>query len=198
MRASRENQKKILDFIKSEIELKGYPPSVREICAAVGLKSTSTVHAHLNHLEEQGLIRRDSTKPRALEVLDGSHARGRSVPLVGRVTAGMPILAIENIEDHLVLPQSMLGHDDIFCLRVTGDSMIDIGILDGDIVVIRQQSTAENGEIVVAMVDDEATLKRIYYEYGHVRLQPENSTMAPIIVDNAEVLGKLVALIRQF
>lgn len=198
MRASRENQKKILDFIKSEIEQKGYPPSVREICAAVGLKSTSTVHAHLNHLEEQGLIRRDSTKPRALEVLDGSHARGRTVPLVGRVTAGMPILAIENIEDHLVLPQSMLGHDDIFCLRVTGDSMIDIGILDGDIVVIRQQSTADNGEIVVAMVEDEATLKRIYYEYGHVRLQPENSTMAPIIVDNAEVLGKLVALIRQF
>ena len=198
MRASRENQKKILDFIKSEIEQKGYPPSVREICAAVGLKSTSTVHAHLNHLEEQGLIRRDSTKPRALEVLDGSHARGRSVPLVGRVTAGMPILAIENIEDHLVLPQSMLGHDDIFCLRVTGDSMIDIGILDGDIVVIRQQSTADNGEIVVAMVEDEATLKRIYYEHGHVRLQPENSTMAPIIVENAEVLGKLVALIRQF
>ncbi|MBE5773978.1 MAG: transcriptional repressor LexA [Clostridiales bacterium] len=198
MRASRENQKKILDFIKSEIEQKGYPPSVREICAAVGLKSTSTVHAHLNHLEEQGLIRRDSTKPRALEVLDGSHARGRTVPLVGRVTAGMPILAIENIEDHLVLPQSMLGHDDIFCLRVTGDSMIDIGILDGDIVVLRQQSTADNGEIVVAMVDDEATLKRIYYEHGHVRLQPENSTMAPIIVDNAEVLGKLVALIRQF
>lgn len=198
MRASRENQKKILDFIKSEIEQKGYPPSVREICAAVGLKSTSTVHAHLNHLEEQGLIRRDSTKPRALEVLDGSHARGRSVPLVGRVTAGLPILAIENIEDHLVLPQSMLGQDDIFCLRVTGDSMIDIGILDGDIVVLRQQSTAENGEIVVAMVEDEATLKRIYYEHGHVRLQPENSTMAPIIVDNAEVLGKLAALIRQF
>ena len=198
MRSSQQNQQKILDFIKKEIEQKGYPPSVREICAGVGLKSTSTVHAHLNHLEEQGLIRRDSTKPRALEVLDGSHARGRTVPLVGRVTAGMPILAIENIEDHLVLPQSMLGHDDIFCLRVTGDSMIDIGILDGDIVVLRQQSTADNGEIVVAMVDDEATLKRIYYEHGHVRLQPENSTMAPIIVDNAEVLGKLVALIRQF
>lgn len=198
MRAAQENQKKILDFIKSEIEYKGYPPSVREICAAVGLKSTSTVHAHLNHLEQQGLIRRDSTKPRALEVLDGSHARGRTVPLVGRVTAGMPILAIENIEDHLVLPQNMLGNDDIFCLRVSGDSMIEIGILDGDIVVLRQQSTAENGEIVVAMVDDEATLKRIYYEHGHVRLQPENSTMAPIIVDDAQVLGKLVALIRQF
>ena len=199
MRTSGNNQQKILDFIKSEIEDKGYPPSVREICAAVGLRSTSTVHAHLNHLEEQGLIRRDSTKPRALEVLDGSHARGRSVPLVGRVTAGQPILAIENIEDYLMLPQNMLGKDDLFCLRVQGESMIDIGILDGDIVVLRQQDTADNGEIVVAMTEeDEATLKRIFYEDGHVRLQPENSTMEPIIVDNATVLGKLVALIRQF
>ena len=198
MRSSQANQQRILDFIKSEIELKGYPPSVREICQAVGLKSTSTVHAHLNHLEEQGLIRRDSTKPRALEVLDGSHQRGRSVPLVGRVTAGQPILAIENIEDYLVLPQSMLGQDDVFCLRVQGESMIDIGILDGDIVVLRQQDSADNGDIVVAMVDDEATLKRIFYEDGHVRLQPENATMAPIIVENAAVLGKLVALFRQF
>ena len=198
MRSSQQNQQRILDFIKHEIEEKGYPPSVREICAAVGLKSTSTVHAHLNHLEEQGLIRRDSTKPRTLEVLDGSHARGRSVPLVGRVTAGQPILAIENIEDYLVLPQSMLGHDDIFCLRVQGESMIEAGILDGDIVVLRQQSSADNGDIVVAMVDDEATLKRIFYEDGHVRLQPENHTMDPIIVENAEVLGKLTALVRQF
>jgi len=199
MRTSHENQQKILDFIKSEIEEKGYPPSVREICAAVGLRSTSTVHAHLNHLEEQGLIRRDSTKPRALEVLDGSQSRGRSVPLVGRVTAGMPILAIENIEDYLTLPQSMLGRDDMFCLRVQGESMIDIGILDGDIVVLRQQDTAENGEIVVAMTrDDEATLKRIFYEDGRVRLQPENRTMDPIYADSVTVLGKLVALIRQF
>ena len=199
MRASHENQQKILDFIKSEIDEKGYPPSVREICAAVGLRSTSTVHAHLNHLEEQGLIRRDSTKPRALEVLDGSHSRGRSVPLVGRVTAGMPILAIENIEDYLTLPQSMLGKDDMFCLRVQGESMIDIGILDGDIVVLRQQDTAENGEIVVAMTpDDEATLKRIFYEDGRVRLQPENRTMAPIYAESVTVLGKLTALIRQF
>ncbi|MBR1821877.1 MAG: transcriptional repressor LexA [Clostridia bacterium] len=199
MRASHDNQQKIRDFIKAEIEDKGYPPSVREICAAVGLRSTSTVHAHLNHLEEQGLIRRDSTKPRALEVLDGSHARGRSVPLVGRVTAGQPILAIENIEDYLMLPQSMLGKDDLFCLRVQGESMIDIGILDGDIVVLRQQDTADNGEIVVAMTeDDEATLKRIFYEDGHVRLQPENSTMEPIYADTVTVLGKLVALIRQF
>lgn len=199
MRTSHENQQKILDFIKAEIEDKGYPPSVREICAAVGLRSTSTVHAHLNHLEEQGLIRRDSTKPRALEVLDGSHARGRSVPLVGRVTAGQPILAVENIEDYLMLPQSILGKDELFCLRVQGESMIDIGILDGDIVVLRQQDTAENGEIVVAMTpDDEATLKRIFYEDGRVRLQPENSTMQPIYAPTVTVLGKLVALVRQF
>ena len=199
MRASHENQQRILDFIKSEIEDKGYPPSVREICAAVGLRSTSTVHAHLNHLEEQGLIRRDSTKPRALEVVDGTQARGRSVPLVGKVTAGQPILAVENIEDYLTLPQSMLGKDEMFCLRVQGESMIDIGILDGDIVVLRKQDTAENGEIVVAMTpEDEATLKRIYYEKDRVRLQPENSTMEPIYTENATVLGKLVALVRQF
>jgi len=199
MRASHENQQKILDFIKSEIEDKGYPPSVREICAAVGLRSTSTVHAHLNHLEAQGLIRRDSTKPRALEVLDGSQARGRSVPLVGRVTAGQPILAIENIEEYLTLPQSVLGQGKMFSLKVEGESMIDAGILDGDIVVLRQQDTAENGDIVVAMTpEDEATLKRIYYEKDRVRLQPENATMAPIYVDSVTVLGKLVALIRQF
>ena len=198
MRSAQQNQQKILDFIKREIEDKGYPPSVREICAAVGLRSTSTVHAHLNHLEQQGLIRRDSTKPRALEVLDGTLARGRSVPLVGRVTAGMPILAVENIEDYLVLPQSMLGKDDIFCLRVQGESMIEAGILDGDIVVLRQQDSAENGDIVIALVGDEATLKRIFYEDGRVRLQPENSAMDPIYVDRANVLGKLVALIRQF
>ena len=199
MRASHENQQKILDFIKSEIEEKGYPPSVREICAAVGLRSTSTVHAHLNHLEAQGLIRRDSTKPRALEVLDGSQARGRSVPLVGRVTAGQPILAIENIEEYLTLPQSVLGQGKMFSLKVEGESMIDAGILDGDIVVLRQQDTAENGDIVVAMTpEDEATLKRIFYEEGRVRLQPENPAMAPIYADSVTVLGKLVALIRQF
>ena len=199
MRSSQQNQQKILDYIKSEIEDKGYPPSVREICAAVGLRSTSTVHAHLNHLEEQGLIRRDPTKPRALEVVDGSQPRGRSVPLVGRVTAGQPILAIENIEEYLSLPQSVLGQGNMFSLRVEGESMIDAGIMDGDIVVLRQQDTAENGEIVVAMTpEDEATLKRIFYEEGRVRLQPENSTMAPIYVDSVTVLGKLVALIRQF
>ena len=198
MRSSEENQKKILEFIKKEIEQKGYTPSVREICAAVGLKSTSTVHAHLNHLEAQGLIRRDSTKPRALEVLDGSHARGRSVPLVGQVTAGLPILAVENIEDYLTLPQSMLGQDEVFCLRVQGESMIEIGILDGDIIAVRTQDTAENGDIVVAMIEEEATLKRIFYEDHRVRLQPENSQMSPIYADHVTVLGKLIALFRKF
>lgn len=198
MRSSEANRQKILEFIKSEIESRGYPPSVREICRAVGLRSTSTVHAHLNHLEEQGLIRRDPTKPRALEVLDGSQQRGRSVPLLGRVTAGQPIMAVENIEDYLTLPQSMLGRDEVFALRVQGESMIGAGILDGDIVVLRQQDSADNGDIVVALVGDEATLKRIFYEDGHVRLQPENATMAPIIVESAAVLGRLVALVRQF
>ena len=198
MRASAENQKKILDFIRHEIEEKGYPPSVREICAAVGLKSTSTVHAHLNTLEKKGFIRRDSTKPRALEVLDNSVSRGRTVPLVGKVTAGLPILAIENIEDYLTLPQHMVGYDDLFCLRVQGESMIEIGILDGDIIVVRQQDDAVNGEVVVALIEDEATVKRIFYEEKQVRLQPENRYMEPIYADSVQVLGKVVALFRQF
>ena len=198
MRSAHENQQKILDFIKMEIEQKGYPPSVREICAGVGLKSTSTVHAHLNHLEQQGLIRRDSTKPRALEVIDGTQARGRSIPLVGKVTAGLPILAIENIEDYLVLPQDRFGRDELFGLRVQGESMIEAGILDGDVIVVRPQNNAENGEIVVAMIEDEATVKRIYYEKKRVRLQPENRFMEPIYAENVQVVGKVVALFRQF
>ena len=198
MRSSQQNQQRILDFIKKEIEQKGYPPSVREICAGVGLKSTSTVHAHLNHLEEQGYIRRDSTKPRALEIIDGTQSRGRSVPLVGRVTAGLPILAIENIEEYMTLPQEMLGRDEVFCLRVQGESMIDAGILDGDIIVVREQNNAENGEIVVAMIEDEATVKRIYYEKTRVRLQPENQFMEPIYAENAQVIGKVVGLFRMF
>ena len=197
MRASEENQNKILDFIRKEIEDKGYPPSVREICAAVGLKSTSTVHAHLNNLEKRGLIRRDSTKPRALELTDGSGARGRAVPLVGKVTAGVPILAQQNIEEYFTLPQNVIGFDDAFVLSVQGESMIEAGILDGDFVVVRKQESAENGDIVVAMIDDEATVKRIYYEPTRVRLQPENSTMKPIYAKKVTVLGKVVALFRQ-
>ena len=198
MRSSAENQRKILEFIRKEIETKGYPPSVREICQAVGLKSTSTVHAHLNQLEEQGVIRRDATKPRALEVLDNPLSKGRTVPLVGKVTAGLPILAIENIEDYMVFPQDMLGRDDVFALRVQGDSMIEAGILDGDIIIVRRQEPAENGDIVVAMIGDEATVKRIFYEKGRVRLQPENASMQPIYADHVQVLGKLAALFRQF
>ena len=198
MRSSIENQQKILDFIRSEIETRGYPPSVREICAAVGLKSTSTVHAHLNALEKRGLIRRDSAKTRAMELTDGSAARGRSVPLVGKVTAGLPILAVQNIEEYMVLPQDMARGDDVFCLRVQGESMIDIGILSDDIIVVRAQSSAENGEVVVAMVDDEATVKRIFYEKERVRLQPENRAMDPIYAPSAQVLGKVIALYREF
>ncbi len=197
MRSGKEKKQQILDYIRSEIEAKGYPPSVREICLAVGLKSTSTVHAHLNSLEEEGFIRRDATKPRALELLDGVMSRGRSVPVVGKVTAGVPILAQQNIEEYLVLPQNVIGQDDAFILSVRGESMIEAGILDGDYVVVRRQSYANNGDIVVAMIDDEATVKRIFYERTGVRLQPENSTMSPIYVREVTVLGKVIALFRQ-
>ncbi len=199
MRSSGQNQQKILDFIRSEIETKGYPPSVREICAAVGLRSTSSVHMHLTQLEKKGLIRRDATKPRALELLDSPLSKARTVPLVGKVTAGQPILAIENIEDQLIIPNDLASMDtELFALRVQGESMIEAGILDGDIVIVHSQERAENGDIIVALIGDEATLKRIYYENGHVRLQPENHTMAPIIVPRAEVRGKVVALVRRF
>ena len=199
MRSGGENQQKILDFIRSEIETKGYPPSVREICAAVGLRSTSSVHMHLTQLEKKGLIRRDATKPRALELLDSPLSKARTVPLVGKVTAGQPILAIENIEDQLIIPNDLAAMDtELFALRVQGESMIEAGILDGDIVIVHSQERAENGDIIVALIGDEATLKRIYYENGHVRLQPENHTMAPIIVPRADVRGKLVALVRRF
>ncbi len=197
MRSGKEKKQQILDYIRSEIEAKGYPPSVREICMAVGLKSTSTVHAHLNSLEEEGFIRRDATKPRALELLDGVMSRGRSVPMVGKVTAGVPILAQQNIEEYFVLPQSVIGRDDAFVLSVRGESMIEAGILDGDYVVVRRQNYADNGDIVVAMIDDEATVKRIYYERTGVRLQPENSTMSPIYAREVTVLGKVIALFRQ-
>ena len=197
MRTS-EKQNAILEFIRTELEMKGYPPSVREICNAVGLRSTSSVHAHLTALEKKGLIRRDSTKPRALELMDGPLTRGKSIPLVGKVTAGQPILATENIEDYLVMPQYLLGQSDMFALRVQGESMIEAGIFDGDIIIVRQQNNAENGDIVVAMIEDEATVKRIYYEEKRVRLQPENSAMEPIYADEVTVLGHVMALFRQF
>ena len=191
-----ESRSKILNFIREEIQNKGYPPSVREICKAVGFKSTSSVHGYLRELEREGLLRRDATKPRAMELTD--NPKGRVVPLIGRVTAGIPILAEQNIEDTIVLPQEMVRGEDIFALRVEGESMIEAGILNGDIVVVRRQASAVNGEIVVAMIEDEATVKRIFYEERRVRLQPENCTMGPIYANEVTVLGKVVALFREF
>ena len=194
----KNSQRRILEFIKKEIELKGYPPSVREICEAVNLKSTSTVHGHLEQLEKRGLIRRDSTKPRAMEVLENPLSKGRSVPLVGRVTAGIPILAEENIEDYIVLPQDLVGaEDELFALRVRGESMIRAGILNGDFIIVRKQSHADNGDIVVAMIEDEATVKRIYFERDGVRLQPENPYYDPIYSRKVAVVGKVTALFRK-
>ena len=199
-----KRQQEILDFIKRSVREKGYPPSVREIGKAVGLSSSSTVHGHLARLEAKGLIRRDPTKPRAIEILDNNPVieadfNVRKVPVVGRVTAGQPITAIENIEDYFPLPENIApGGDQVFMLEVIGDSMIEAGILDGDYVIVRQQQTAENGDIVVAMTeDDEATVKRFYKENNYIRLQPENSTMDPIIVTNVTILGKVIGVYRK-
>lgn len=194
-----DNQQRILEFIKAEIQQKGYPPSVREIANAVGLKSTSTVHGHLQRLEKRGLLHRDAMKPRAMEIVgDPNFARNNStaVPVVGRVTAGQPILAEENLEEYVVIPEVMLGDGEHFILLVRGDSMIEAGILDGDYIVVKKQADANNGEIVVAMMDDSATVKRFYKENGHFRLQPENSTMAPIYADEVTILGKVISLYR--
>lgn len=195
-----KKQQQILDYIKKEILKKGYPPSVREICDAVGLKSTSTVHSHLATLEKNGYIRRDPTKPRAIEICDDGFQMIRremvSVPIVGRVAAGEPILAQQNIEDYFPLPADIIPQGESYILRVRGDSMINAGILDGDLVFVRSCNTAENGDIVVAMIDDSATVKRFYREDGHIRLQPENDTMDPIIVDQCTILGKAFGIFR--
>ena len=198
-----KRQQDILDFIKTEVKSKGYPPSVREIGEAVGLASSSTVHGHLSRLETKGLIRRDPTKPRAIEILDLEtenipQQRVTNVPLLGKVTAGLPITAIENIEEYFPLPEQLApAHENIFMLEIVGESMIDAGILDGDYVIVRQQHTAINGDIVVAMTeDDEATVKRFFKEKDFFRLQPENSTMAPIILNNVTILGKVIGLYR--
>ncbi|GEL04040.1 transcriptional repressor LexA [Rummeliibacillus sp. G93] len=201
MKKVSKRQDDILEFIKEEVRTKGYPPSVREIGEAVGLASSSTVHGHLNRLESKGLIRRDPTKPRAIEILDQGNVTKQGVmhvPLVGKVTAGLPITAIENIEEYFPIPDTYGGSDDhIFMLEIMGESMIEAGILDGDYVIVKQQATANNGDIVVAMTEEnEATVKRFYKEKGHFRLQPENSSMEPIIVENVAVLGKVVGLYR--
>ncbi|WP_270573601.1 transcriptional repressor LexA [Candidatus Collinsella stercoripullorum] len=206
-----KRQQQIYDFIRAYQQEKGYPPSVREMAAAVGLSSPSTVHAHLSALEDHGLIKRDKTKPRALEVFeqDGTSVktaevrampdRGSvSLPLVGRVAAGMPILAEQNVEDTFTLPTEIVTDSSSFVLEVHGNSMVNVGIYNGDYIVVREQKSAMNGEIVVAMIDGEATVKTFYKEHGRVRLQPENDAMEPIFATNPTILGKVVALLRRF
>ena len=203
LKKASKRQEDILAFIKEEVRKKGYPPSVREIGEAVGLASSSTVHGHLARLESKGLIRRDPTKPRAIEILDGTNSVIEKqgvvhVPLVGKVTAGLPITAIENVEEFFPLPETFGTSDDnLFMLEIMGDSMIEAGILNGDYVVVKQQQSANNGEIVVAMTeDDEATVKRFFKEKTYFRLQPENSSMEPIIVNQVSILGKVVGVYR--
>ncbi|MFA1822160.1 transcriptional repressor LexA [Virgibacillus oceani] len=199
-----KRQQAIMDFIKDQVEEKGYPPSVREIALAVGLASSSTVHGHLSRLEEKGYIRRDPTKPRAIEILgiigegDIPREKARYAPLIGKVTAGLPITAVENIEEFLPIPDHTSNPDDnIFVLVIEGESMIEAGILDGDMVIVKQQNTAHNNDIVVAMTDeDEATVKRFFKDKNQIRLEPENATMEPLIYDNVTILGKVIGLYR--
>lgn len=197
-----EKQREILEFIKEEILNKGYPPAVREICEAVHLKSTSSVHSHLETLEKNGYIRRDPTKPRAIEILDDDFNLARreivNIPIIGQIAAGEPIFAEQNIEGYFPLLPEDMPNGNVFMLNVRGDSMIDVGIYDGDRILVKEEHTARNGEIVVALVEDSATVKTFYKEDGHFRLQPENETMDPIIVDQVEVLGKVVGLYRTY
>jgi repressor LexA len=195
-------QQAILEFIKQEILNKGYPPTVRDICEAVDLKSTSSVHSHLETLEKNGYIRRDPTKPRAIEIIDDNFNLTRrevvNVPLVGRVAAGEPILAVENIESYFPVPAEYMPNAESFMLKVKGESMINAGIMDGDQILVEKCATARNGEMVVALVEDSATVKTFYKEADHIRLQPENDTMDPIIVPDCEILGKVFGVFRFF
>ena len=191
-------QREILEYIKQEILNKGYPPAVREICEAVHLKSTSSVHSHLETLEKNGYIRRDPTKPRAIEIIDDNFNLTRrevvNVPIIGQVAAGQPLLAVENIENYFPIPTEFMPNAETFMLKVKGDSMINAGIFNGDKILVQKQSDAQNGDIVVALVDDSATVKTFYKEDGHFRLQPENDTMDPIIVNECSILGKVFGL----
>lgn len=208
----KEREQKILDFMKSEIKTKGYPPTVREICAALNIKSTSTAHKDIASLVKQGFLRKDPSKPRALMVVEAEETSSSAaepaferediidVPIVGRVAAGTPILAEQNIEETFPVPAQFAGRSN-FMLRVRGESMINVGIMDGDLILVEEQNTARNGEIVVAMIDgfeSEATVKTFYKENGHIRLQPENDTMSPIIVKDVKVLGKVKGVFRYF
>ncbi|HHY15146.1 MAG TPA: transcriptional repressor LexA [Firmicutes bacterium] len=201
MQRISERQQRILGFIKKEVATRGYPPSVREIGAAVGLQSSSTVHGHLCRLEKLGYIRRDPSKPRAIEILEDEgtpRVKAIDVPVVGRVTAGAPILAVENIEEYYPIPHDFVEHEDVFILRIKGDSMVEAGILDGDYVLVESKDTAENGEIVVALLNgDEATVKRFFHEGTYIRLQPENSSMDPILTDELLILGKVIGVFRR-
>ena len=195
-------QREILEYIKQEILNKGYPPAVREICEAVDLKSTSSVHSHLETLEKNGYIRRDPTKPRAIEIIDDNFNLTRrevvNVPILGNVAAGQPLLAVENIESYFPIPAEFMPNAETFMLNVKGESMINVGIYDGDQILVEKQSTARNGDIVVALVDDSATVKTFYKEKNHIRLQPENDTMDPIIVEDCAILGKVFGVFRLF
>ncbi len=197
-----KKQQEILSFIKEQIKDKGYPPAVRDICQAVDLKSTSSVHAHLEKLEKNGYIRRDPTKPRAIEILDENFNVGRremaSIPVVGSVAAGQPILARQNIETYFPMPVEYAPNAECFALKVKGDSMINIGINDGDIVFVRSCSSADNGDLVVALIEDSATVKNFYKEDGHIRLQPQNDAMEPIIVNDCKILGKVFGVFRLY
>lgn len=193
-------QQEILEYIKETILKKGYPPAVREICEAVHLKSTSSVHSHLETLEEKGYIRRDPTKPRTIEIIDDCFNLTRrelvNVPVLGTVAAGQPLYAEENIENYYPIPSELLPNGETFMLKVRGNSMINAGILEGDQIIVEHCPTAANGEIVVALVEDSATVKRFFKENGHYRLQPENDSMEPIIVEHVEILGKVIGLFR--
>ena len=197
-----DKQREILEYIKAEILNRGYPPAVREICEAVKLKSTSSVHAHLETLEKNGYIRRDPTKPRAIEIVDENFNLTRremvKVPIVGKVAAGEPILAVENIENYFPIPAEFMPNEPTFILQVQGESMINAGILDGDYVLVQQQPTANDGDMVVALVDDSATVKTFYKENGYYRLQPENDFMDPIIVSEVMIMGKVIGTFRFF
>lgn len=195
-----DKQTQILEYIKDQIMEKGYPPAVREICEAVHLKSTSSVHSHLATLEKRGYIRRDPTKPRAIEICDDNFQMLRtetaSLPVVGRVAAGEPILAEQNIESYFPVPAEYVPRGESFVLKVHGTSMINAGIMDGDYIFVNSCRNAENGEIIVALIDDSATVKRFYKEDGHIRLQPENDEMEPIIVEDCQILGKVFGVYR--
>ena len=198
-----KKQQEILDYMKNEILNRGFPPSVREICEAVNLKSTSSVHSHLEALEKNGYIRRDATMPRAIDIIDDNFILVRrevvNVPLVGTVAAGQPILAVENIDAYFPIPAEYMPNEQSFMLTVKGDSMINAGIFDGDQVLVKQQATAENGDMVVALIDDSATVKTFYKENGYYRLQPENDNMEPIIITgNLQILGKVFGVFRFF